>query len=184
MENFIAQWGYLAVLLGSVFEGESVVVAAGFAAHRHFLELPSVMVIAAIGSAIGDQIWFQLGRHYGQRVLARFPRLAPGVAHASDLLRRYDTSFIIGCRFVYGTRLAGPIAIGLSGVAPLRFTLLNIAAAALWAAVIAGLGYGFGETILRVFGHIHQLERYAVPAIIAAGLLIAFVLHRRRRPRR
>ena len=165
---------------GSLFEGESFVLAAGFAAHRHLLDLPAVMVVAALGSAIGDQIWFQLGRHYGQRVVARFPKLAPGVAHASDLLRRYDTRFIIGCRFVYGTRLAGPIAIGLSGVAPLRFTLLNVAAAALWAAAIAGLGYGFGETIFQIFGHIHHLEHYVVPAIIAAGLLGAVFLHRRR----
>ena len=180
MSSFIEQWGYVAVFLGSLFEGESFVLAAGFAAHRHLLDLPAVMVVAALGSAIGDQIWFQLGRHYGQRVVARFPKLAPGVAHASDLLRRYDTRFIIGCRFVYGTRLAGPIAIGLSGVAPLRFTLLNVAAAALWAAAIAGLGYGFGETIFQIFGHIHHLEHYVVPAIIAAGLLGAVFLHRRR----
>jgi membrane protein DedA with SNARE-associated domain len=183
MEEFIAQWGYLAVLLGSVFEGESVVIAAGFAAHRHLLDLPAVMLVAAIGSAIGDQIWFQIGRRYGQRIVARFPRLAPGVAHASELLRRYDTRFIIGCRFIYGTRLAGPIAIGLSGVAPLRFTLLNIAAAVLWAVVIAGLGYGFGETIFQIFGHIHHLERRVVPAIITAGIVVALALHWRHRRR-
>jgi membrane protein DedA with SNARE-associated domain len=180
MNSFIEQWGYVAVFLGSLFEGESFVLAAGFAAHRHLLELPAVMVLAAIGSAIGDQIWFQLGRTYGMRVVARFPKLAPGVAHANDLLRRYDSGFIFACRFVYGTRLAGPIAIGMSGVAPLRFTMINISAAALWAVVIAGLGYGFGETIFQIFGHIHQLEHYVVPAIIVAGLLVALILHRRR----
>lgn len=180
MNSFIEQWGYVAVFLGSLFEGESFVLAAGFAAHRHLLNLPAVMVIAAIGSAIGDQIWFQLGRIYGMRVVARFPKLAPGVVHANDLLRRYDSGFIFACRFVYGTRLAGPIAIGMSGVAPLRFTIINVAAASLWAVVVAGLGYGFGETIFQIFGHIHHLEHYVVPAIIAAGLLGAFFLHRRR----
>ncbi len=180
MNSFIEQWGYVAVFLGSLFEGESFVLAAGFAAHRHLLELPAVMILAAIGSAIGDQIWFQLGRIYGMRVVARFPKLAPGVAHANDLLRRYDSGFIFACRFVYGTRLAGPIAIGMSGIAPLRFTLLNIAAASIWAVIVAGLGYGFGETIFQIFGHIQHLEHYVVPAIIAAGLIIAFVLHRRR----
>jgi membrane protein DedA with SNARE-associated domain len=180
MEELIARWGYLAVLLGSVFEGESVVLAAGFAAHRNLLDLPLVMLVAAIGSAIGDQIWFQLGRRFGPRLLARFPKLAPGVAHATALLRRYDTRFIVGCRFIYGTRLAGPIAIGLSGVAPLRFALLNIAAAAVWAIVVAGLGYGFGETIFQVFGHIHHLEHSVVPAIIIAGIVVAVGLHWRR----
>ncbi len=40
-------------------------------------------------------------------------------------------------------------------------------------------GYGFGETIFQLFGHIHELERYVVPAIIGAGPIFAFILHRR-----
>jgi membrane protein DedA with SNARE-associated domain len=68
----------------------------------------------------------------------------------------------------------------MSGIAPLRFTLLNIAAASIWATTIAGLGYGFGETIFQIFGHIQHLEHYVVPAIIAAGVIIALVLRRRR----
>jgi membrane protein DedA with SNARE-associated domain len=41
---------------------------------------------------------------------------------------------------MYGLRLIGPIVIGMSAVSPLRFAILNMVGAALWATSVAGVG--------------------------------------------
>jgi membrane protein DedA with SNARE-associated domain len=60
--QLLADHGYLAVLIGSLLEGETILVLAGFAAHQGHLSLPLVLAIAFVGGTFGDQIFFWLGR--------------------------------------------------------------------------------------------------------------------------
>ena len=64
LHEFIANYGLWAVLGGTLLEGESVVVFAGFLAHQHPLRLPGVMLCAFAGSLIADQALFYLGRRW------------------------------------------------------------------------------------------------------------------------
>jgi membrane protein DedA with SNARE-associated domain len=48
-EGQISAYGYYAVEAGTFFEGETVLVLAGFAAHRGYLELPLVIACAFAG---------------------------------------------------------------------------------------------------------------------------------------
>jgi membrane protein DedA with SNARE-associated domain len=50
------------VLVGAFFEGETIVVLGGFAAHRGDLVLPGVIAGAFAGSLAGDQFAYFLGR--------------------------------------------------------------------------------------------------------------------------
>ena len=52
MTTFAASYGYLAVFFGTLFEGEIILVAAGFAAQRGLLALPGVIAIAIVGAGI------------------------------------------------------------------------------------------------------------------------------------
>lgn len=73
IERLVLAWGYAAVFAGTFLEGESVLVAAGFAAHRGMLDLAIVVVVAACGSFLGDQFFYSLGRRHGGRIMRRFP---------------------------------------------------------------------------------------------------------------
>src|SRR4051794_7381171 len=106
----IQQYGYAAVFVGSVLEGETLVVLAGLAARRGYLTLQWVIVIAAAGAFLGDQLCFFAGRRMGPRVLARWPRLEPSVTRADNLLARHGAFLVIGLRFTYGLRLGGVLA--------------------------------------------------------------------------
>jgi len=44
----LADHGYLAVFIGSLLEGETILVLAGFAAHQGLLSLPLTLTIAFI----------------------------------------------------------------------------------------------------------------------------------------
>src|SRR5580698_4307007 len=90
---------YPITVVWTFLEGETFVIFAGYAA-----SLPLLIVSAWIGSFAGDQLWFFLGRRYGQHLLHRYPRWLPGVEIALGLARRYNTIFILSFRFIYGIR--------------------------------------------------------------------------------
>lgn len=58
----IGTYGYWAVALGCLLEGETVLLLAGFAAHRGYLQWPVVVAVAAAAGFAGDMAFFLLGR--------------------------------------------------------------------------------------------------------------------------
>lgn len=48
ISNLITQYGYGAVAVGCLLEGEMVLLLAGFAAHRGYLSLPMLIGVAAV----------------------------------------------------------------------------------------------------------------------------------------
>jgi len=63
--------------LSAADRSETVLTLAGVAAHRGYLPLTTLIVLAAIGSFIGDQVYFLIGRRFGGGLFARFPKLRP-----------------------------------------------------------------------------------------------------------
>lgn len=180
LTGLIAQYGYLAVFVGAVLEGETMLVLAGFAAHQGYLSLPWVVLLALCGGVLGDQACFFLGRRYGPALLLRFPNLTPGVQRVDQLLL-YHAWLIIGMRFMYGLRLVGPIAIGMSGLSTWRFVAFNLIGAAIWAPLIAGAGYLFGHALQLLFTDIRHFEEAVLLLIL--GLAGAAALRHRLRHR-
>lgn len=169
--ELIQTYGYAAVAVGTFLEGESVLALAGAAASRGHLWLPAVIAVATLASFAGDQLYFLLGRRYGARLFESFPSLQARTARARELLDRYHTLVILSVRFLYGLRIAGPIAIGMSGVPWFRFLVLNLAGAVVWALLVAGAGYWFGHAIAHLLGGIDADELWWLAALLLAVLL-------------
>jgi len=164
------QYGYWVVLGGTLLEGESVLLLAGFAAFRGYLDLHAVIAVAVLGSFLGDQAFFYLGRAHGARLLARFPKYAAPAARAKALLERYHVPVILGVRFMYGLRAVLPFTIGMSGVPVLRFQALNFLGALIWASLGASIGYLFGNAVEYVLGDLRRYELLLLGVLAAAGL--------------
>ena len=167
--ELVATFGYYAVFFGALLEGETILIFAGFAAHRGMLDLRYVIAIAFVASTLGDQIFFHLGRLYGVAILARFPLLRARVPVVQQLLAKYHTPLILAVRFLYGLRIAGPIVIGISGVSSTRFALLNMIGAFVWAIVIALAGYYFGALLELLLKDIKQIEESVLVGILLLG---------------
>ena len=168
----VAQYGYWMVVVGALAEGESVLLAAGFAAHRGLLQLPWVIALAFIASSLGDQFCFYLGRRHGPRLLARFPSLQTKVERVRPLLQRYPSAAILSVRFLYGLRTAGPIALGALGVPRWKFVLLNLASAALWASGFALLGYQFGNALQWWLKDLRAVEEGVLVVLLLAAVAV------------
>jgi membrane protein DedA with SNARE-associated domain len=181
--ELISSHGYWVLALGALLEGETVLALAGFAAHRGYLSFPVVVAVAAAAGFCGDTFYFWLGRRHGDDVLARFPSLARRADRIQRLIERYHEGVIVGVRFAYGLRIAGPILIGTSNVAAWRFVAFNALGALIWATLIAGLGWVFGEAIQRALGELRHIEMWLFTALIAIGTGLWLVRRGRSRPR-
>lgn len=183
VEEWIANYGYVAVLLGTFLEGETVLVIAGFVAHRGHLELWLVIAAAFLGTFLGDQLFFYLGRVKGDDVLNKRPAWKAKSGRVLALLTRHQLWLILGFRFLYGLRTVTPFLIGVSGVAPLRFLVLNGIGALVWAIVVGLLGYFLGHAVELVLGEVKRYELWIIALIAFLGGCI-WLAHRFNRTKR
>ena len=168
----IEQYGYVALFIGTLLEGETLLILAGFAAHQGYLQLQWVICIALLGGFLGDQFYFWLGRRHGEWVLSRFPRLAPVFERANTLIERYHEALIVGVRFFYGLRTVGPMALGLSAVSAMRFVSFNSLGATIWAIGIGMAGYLFGQALELLLSDFKRLEELFLITILVGGFAV------------
>jgi membrane protein DedA with SNARE-associated domain len=96
-------------------------------------------------------------------------------------LERHQTLLILGFRFLYGLRSVTPFAIGMSDVSWLRFSLLNLIGAGIWAICFGLAGYYFGQAVEAFVGDIKQYELELIASVIGFGTLLWLVHWYRRR---
>lgn len=179
----LVNYGYWAVFIGCLLEGETILILGGLAAHQTALHLPHVILIATLGGMLGDQILFWVGRYFGPRLLPRLHRQQATIDRVSQLIERYPTASIFSVRFLYGMRLIGPLVIGASRLSPIRFSIINLLGAAVWATLFVMAGYWAGEALQTFLGN---LKPYRLPifiGIVVIGAAVAGYRHYRAKKR-
>lgn len=179
IKEFLSAYGYYAILILTFLEGETIVLLAGAVAATTGALHPGMVILCAFaGSSTSDQIMFCIGKYFGPKVLKRFPRLNTNVDRASRLIKKYDILLILGFRFVYGVRNITPILLGISHVPHLKFSLLNIIGALVWATSFTAGGYyaaiGFGK-IRDTFG---TGALYTILFLLVSTGLILYIRYR------
>ncbi|MEZ5665848.1 MAG: DedA family protein [Alphaproteobacteria bacterium] len=184
--QLIAEYGFLfygITFIWTFLEGETFVIFAGALAVAGLGQPPApppvniywLIVAAWTGSFCGDQVYFLLGRRYGNRILHRFPRIQGGVQLAIDLLHRHHTLFILTYRFMYGVRNFASLGMGMSELTWARFAALNFIAAFIWANSFAWGGYALGYFAASALGSIDF--GYIMLGMLLLVLGIVGVLH-------
>jgi membrane protein DedA with SNARE-associated domain len=177
IEHLISRFGYPALILGLLLEGETVLVLAAFTAHGGYLNLPLVIAIAFLVTFASDQFFFWMGRMQGSQILEKRPGWRPGVEKARALMHGNTTFLFIGFRFMYGLRIVLPFVFGMSRFDPRRFAVLNSIGVLLWALVFGVAGYLFGHLMTLILSDVSRYETWIIILILIPGSL--FWLHRR-----
>jgi membrane protein DedA with SNARE-associated domain len=172
LETLIQNYGYLAILIGTFLEGEVILILGGLAAHLGYLELPWVIASAFAGTFGGDQLYFFIGRRYGQRFLDKRPRWKKRSERIWALLHRHQDWVVLGFRFVYGTRTLTPFVIGMSWIKTLRYVVLNFLGAVVWAIAFGVLGYVFGQVVAQLVGQVKRYEVILFGTVAVLGLVL------------
>ncbi|KTT30319.1 DedA family protein [Pseudomonas rhizoryzae] len=172
LQQFLHDFGYFALFLGTFFEGETILVLAGFLAFRDYMNIQTVILVAFCGSYAGDQLWYFLGRRHGRKLLARKPKWEAAGEKALAHIRRHPDLWVLSFRFVYGLRTVMPVAIGLSGYPPARYLILNGIGAIVWATVLGYAAYHFGAVLEGVLGNLKRYELMVLGGFVMIGLLL------------
>ena len=183
--HLVREYDYLFYALTfawTFLEGETFVIFAGALAvltPEGFAAPPIniyILILAAwLGSFCGDQLYFFLGRRFGQRILRRFPRIQGGVQLAIDLLHKYHTIFILTYRYMYGVRNFASLGMGMSDLSWPRFAALNFVAAFLWANSFAWGGYALGYFAASALGKINFV--YIMVGVLVFVVCLFAVMH-------
>ena len=184
INSLISHYGYAALIVGALAEGETVTLLGGVAAHQGLLRFWLVVVSVALGGMIGDQGLYLLGRHFGSHLLQRFAKQQKKIEKAQRHIQARPWLFVIGTRFMYGFRIIGPILIGASRLPPKTFIPLNVLGALIWALLFTTLGYLGGEIIAPWLHDLNQHLKHWSWLIIVAGLVIAVRLWLKHRSKR
>ena len=86
-------------------------------------------------------------------------------------MQRHPALYVIGNRYVYGFRLVGGVAAGMSGIAALKFVVLNAISALVWTLLFGGIGYVFGLGAEQIIGDtLHKHQRLLIG--LGIGLVV------------
>jgi membrane protein DedA with SNARE-associated domain len=171
-EDLLTQFGYPALSIGTVIEGEAALIFGGILAKEGYFALGWVVGIAFLTTLACDQFFFFLGRFQGCKALNKWPKLQAKSRKITGLVHRNHLWLAVFFRFVYGFRSITPFTIGLCGITPIRFLILNLIGISLWVFLLTSLGYVFGHALDWVLQSVRNWELWIIGGLTGAGLLV------------
>lgn len=173
LQHLIAQYGYWAIALGCVLEGEVTLLLGAIAAQQGLLRLDGVMLSAFGGTMISDIGFFYIGRYFGRTILAhRSRRLRARARLAERLLVHHGAPVIVGFRFLLGLRSIAALAFGTLNVPPWRFILLSGLGAVLWTAAFGVLGVLLASAFMTLITYIREVKLVLLALLLLALLTV------------
>ena len=189
--HLLATYGYWAVLVfiaiestGIPFPGETMLlVAAIYAGTTHRLSIALVILAAASGAILGDNLGFLLGREGGYRLLRRYGRYIRlderKLKLGQYLFMKHGGKVVFFGRFVAVLRAWAAFLAGTNRMRWPGFLLFNALGGIVWATLFGLGGYFLGDNIHRLRGPV------AITTIVLAVLvIIAFLVIVRRNEQR
>jgi len=176
LAELLHTYGYLLIFVGTLAEGETLLLLGGYFAHQGYLSLGGVLLTAYVGAVCGDQLFFRIGRHHAKRLLARFPKLRDKVNLALVRVEKHQTKVVLSMRFLWGLRIALPISLGLTNMRAAKYFWLDLISAAVWATTFALLGFWAGQVVQDFTADLERYE-YWIAGVLILAAVVALVWH-------
>ena len=168
MEEFIRDWGYIALFLYSFGGGFVGLVFAGVLSYSGDLNIYISILVAGVSNFLGDQFLFYLARknkNYAKDMMKKYGRK---IALAHLLMKKYGSFVIFVQKYIYGIKTLVPLAMGITKYSAIKFSIFNALAAVLWACVIGYASFTAGEYILNLSEDFKYVGLFTVVMVILA----------------
>ncbi len=173
---WIEQYGYFALFVSTLIEGEAVLLAAAAASAAGLMRPEAVVFVAACGAFAGHLIFFAIGRRWGMRLVAAFPALARQYPRVNRVLDEHADWSVFLFQYLYGTRLASAVLFGCSTIRLARFVFLQVLNCLSWALLVFTAGLSVGWLLARAHA---MLGTGGTIAAAALGVLaLGWAMHR------
>jgi membrane protein DedA with SNARE-associated domain len=199
LRNALNTLGYPAVALfvmiessGIPFPGETMLLFASFyAAVDQKLQIPWVIICAALGAIIGDNIGYTVGRTGGYKLVRRFGRYLflkeKHLEHAERFFQKHGDKTVFFGRFIAVLRAWAAFLAGVNKMRWPAFLIYNAAGGIVWATIYGCLGFYAGRIFHDNFGAVEQIARtisWVGAALIVVAVLVIYLIFRLRRKRK
>jgi membrane protein DedA with SNARE-associated domain len=177
--EIIEQYGIYAVFALCTVEGDITLLLSGVMAHSNFFGSYSFLKVFAagmLGGIVGDNVAYFIGRLFRKTIKDyRFYELAR--PRIERLIDKFGSFAIIISKYIYGIRAAMCVFYGIGRMPYLRFIILDVISCAIWALVLAGVGYFFSGAITNIIGDFKQVGIWLF-FIVLFGIIIFYVVER------
>ena len=171
--HWLEHYGYLALFLWSVTEGEIGLMLTGWLVSIHkVFTFEHAFLVAVAGAFLGDNAVFLFGRLFEKRAIAWLERKPGRKERAMGWLKRWGALVIVFERFVYGTHIPALLTIGMSGYSYWKFLFYDVLGILLWAATFLSVGYFFGQSAINL---ILLVQKNLLVVLFFLALFAAFV---------
>lgn len=143
----IDKYGYLAILVGTLVEGEIFLTLGGVFARQGVMSMTGVVLMAIGGSFASHTLFYFLGRWRGLSLIQRFPRLEAGYPRAHVLAQKFGPPCILVVQFLYGMRLVTCLTLGILRLRMGAFIFWQLLSCTVWALIMALGGYLCGAAV-------------------------------------
>jgi membrane protein DedA with SNARE-associated domain len=147
------------------------------------MSLPSLLIFAWVGSVLGDNLGYLIGRKLGRGTILRYgAKVGLTDKRFNGIERvyvRYGPATVLFARFFSILRQLNGIVAGMLGMSWWRFVLLDAVGAALWVTVWVFAPAYFSEHLAFMVGLAHH-TKFVASFLLAIGLMLALGLFIRR----
>jgi membrane protein DedA with SNARE-associated domain len=190
VEHLVSTAGYPLLFLivmgessGLPIPGETGLIAGAVLASQGKLEIVVVIVLAAAGAIVGDNIGYVIGRKGGRWLLERpgpFRTQRQNVLIVGEpFFERHGPKAVFFGRFLLGLRVWASWLAGATRMPWRSFVLWNALGGIAWATAIGLLAYYLGHSASNA------VQAFGIYGLVAAVLAVgsALIMHRRHRKR-
>ena len=182
--QFLIRHGYLLLFFWLLAEQAALplpsiplLLACGALARAGKMDMRLVLFYGLTACLIADNVWFQLGKRRGTRILRFICRIAlepdSCVRQTENAFVKYGMRSLLVAKFIPGLNaVASPLA-GRSGATLGHFLLYDGLGTLLWLASMTGLGYIFSDQLETVADYAMRMGSGLVVLIV--GLLAAWL---------
>ena len=193
MESFLTSAGYAGLILFAFLEAACIPISseitfgfAGVLAYQGHLNLALVIILGTLAELAGSLVSYGVGRKGGRPLVDRYGRYV--LITRSDLDRaerfvdgRGAWAIPVG-RALPFVRTFMSLICGIIEVPATRFALLSLLGTAIYASVVASVGYAVASTWTRI-EHDISIASYIIVAVVVIAIA-AFFVHRIREVRK
>ncbi len=178
--------GYPALVLlvmaesgGIPLPGETALLTAGVLASSGKLSIVLVIVFAALGAIVGDNIGYMIGRVGGRYLLTRpgpFMKSRQNVLRVGEpFFAKHGPKAVFFGRFIIGLRTWASWLAGATKMHWALFAAWNALGGIVWATLVGLLAYYVGRSVESA---VKDIGLYALPALAILGIGVAVAHHR------
>ncbi|QEZ88802.1 DedA family protein [Aliarcobacter cibarius] len=170
MEQFIQDWGYIALFLYSFGGGFLALAIAGAFSYAGDLNIYITVIVAGVSNFIGSQFLFYFAKYNKSYMDETVNKHRRKVAMVKTMLKKYGSFMIFIQKYIYGVKTLVPLVMGISAYNPFKYTVLNAIASAIWAIVIGYISFTAGKLLLSFADDFKYVGFFTV--LLVLGILV------------